>query len=201
MKVNTVQSNLALLIYLMRMVKSLMDNPTLYLEKYVRNIYYWRNKPLIWYPGDYNKNYWIKTSMINLRDTSWWFPFNGLLNNHYTSYVPFLFSVLTVTWADPSHPVLCRQQAALYEAGYRQPLGTQGLRHSPDSSTLQVRHHRFMNCALYKLRFWSWVLNMFTFWLTELSAQVPTISRLGSPRSSVMLYSKIRLLWPLIMEQ
>ena len=36
MKVNVVQNNLALLIYLMRMVKSLMDNPTLYLEKYVR---------------------------------------------------------------------------------------------------------------------------------------------------------------------
>ena len=30
-----VQNNLALLIYLMRMVKALMDNPTLYLEKYV----------------------------------------------------------------------------------------------------------------------------------------------------------------------
>lgn len=29
------QNNLALLIYLMRMVKALMDNPTLYLEKYV----------------------------------------------------------------------------------------------------------------------------------------------------------------------
>lgn len=35
-KVNVVQHNLALLIYLMRMVKSLFDNPTLYLEKYVR---------------------------------------------------------------------------------------------------------------------------------------------------------------------
>lgn len=34
-KVNVVQHNLALLIYLMRMVKSLFDNPTLYLEKYV----------------------------------------------------------------------------------------------------------------------------------------------------------------------
>ena len=34
-KVNVTQNNLALLIYLMRMVKSLMDNPTLYLEKYV----------------------------------------------------------------------------------------------------------------------------------------------------------------------
>lgn len=33
---NVVQNNLALLIYLMRMVKALMDNPTLYLEKYVR---------------------------------------------------------------------------------------------------------------------------------------------------------------------
>lgn len=32
---NVVQNNLALLIYLMRMVKALMDNPTLYLEKYV----------------------------------------------------------------------------------------------------------------------------------------------------------------------
>ncbi|XP_014118451.1 PREDICTED: transcription initiation factor TFIID subunit 6-like, partial [Pseudopodoces humilis] len=33
-RVNVVQNNLALLIYLMRMVKALMDNPTLYLEKY-----------------------------------------------------------------------------------------------------------------------------------------------------------------------
>ncbi|XP_010569792.1 PREDICTED: transcription initiation factor TFIID subunit 6 isoform X2 [Haliaeetus leucocephalus] len=32
-RVNVVQNNLALLIYLMRMVKALMDNPTLYLEK------------------------------------------------------------------------------------------------------------------------------------------------------------------------
>lgn len=36
-RVNVVQNNLALLIYLMRMVKALMDNPTLYLEKYVSN--------------------------------------------------------------------------------------------------------------------------------------------------------------------
>lgn len=35
-KVNVVQNNLALLIYLMRMVKALLDNPALYLEKYVR---------------------------------------------------------------------------------------------------------------------------------------------------------------------
>ena len=34
-KINVVQNNLALLIYLMRMVKSLLDNSTLYLEKYV----------------------------------------------------------------------------------------------------------------------------------------------------------------------
>ncbi|KAG9351685.1 hypothetical protein JZ751_022936 [Albula glossodonta] len=34
-RVNVVQNNLALLIYLMRMTKALMDNPTLYLEKYV----------------------------------------------------------------------------------------------------------------------------------------------------------------------
>ena len=34
-KVNVVQFNLALLIYLMRMVKALLDNQTLYLEKYV----------------------------------------------------------------------------------------------------------------------------------------------------------------------
>lgn len=33
-----VQNNLALLIYLMRMVKALMDNPTLYLEKYVSGV-------------------------------------------------------------------------------------------------------------------------------------------------------------------
>ncbi|XP_041348183.1 transcription initiation factor TFIID subunit 6-like [Gigantopelta aegis] len=37
-KVNVVQNNLALLIYLMRMVKSLMDNPTLYLEKYLHEM-------------------------------------------------------------------------------------------------------------------------------------------------------------------
>lgn len=34
-KVNVVQNNLALLIYLMRMVRALLDNPALYLEKYV----------------------------------------------------------------------------------------------------------------------------------------------------------------------
>ena len=32
---NVAQNNLVLLIYLMRMVKALLDNPTLYLEKYV----------------------------------------------------------------------------------------------------------------------------------------------------------------------
>lgn len=37
---NVVQNNLALLIYLMRMVKALMDNPTLYLEKYVSGFAY-----------------------------------------------------------------------------------------------------------------------------------------------------------------
>ncbi|XP_064794259.1 LOW QUALITY PROTEIN: transcription initiation factor TFIID subunit 6-like [Oncorhynchus masou masou] len=37
-RVNVVQNNLALLIYLMRMVKSLMDNPTLYLEKYLHEL-------------------------------------------------------------------------------------------------------------------------------------------------------------------
>ncbi|XP_014669571.1 PREDICTED: transcription initiation factor TFIID subunit 6-like [Priapulus caudatus] len=37
-KVNVVQNNLALLIYLMRMVKSLMDNTTLYLEKYLHEL-------------------------------------------------------------------------------------------------------------------------------------------------------------------
>lgn len=44
-RVNVVQNNLALLIYLMRMVKALMDNPTLYLEKYVsiENIYIYFN--------------------------------------------------------------------------------------------------------------------------------------------------------------
>lgn len=36
---NVVQNNLALLIYLMRMVKALMDNPTLYLEKYVSGLW------------------------------------------------------------------------------------------------------------------------------------------------------------------
>ena len=34
-KVNIVQNNLALLIYLMRMVRSLLDNKALYLEKYI----------------------------------------------------------------------------------------------------------------------------------------------------------------------
>jgi len=34
-KINVVQNNLAILIYLMRMVKALLDNQTLYLEKYV----------------------------------------------------------------------------------------------------------------------------------------------------------------------
>lgn len=38
-KVNVVQNNLALLIYLMRMVRALLDNPALYLEKYVRQIW------------------------------------------------------------------------------------------------------------------------------------------------------------------
>ncbi|XP_013408910.1 transcription initiation factor TFIID subunit 6 isoform X2 [Lingula anatina] len=37
-KVNVVQNNLALLIYLMRMVKSLMDNHNLYLEKYLHEL-------------------------------------------------------------------------------------------------------------------------------------------------------------------
>ncbi|PVD18299.1 hypothetical protein C0Q70_20848 [Pomacea canaliculata] len=37
-KINVVQNNLALLIYLMRMVKSLLDNQTLYLEKYLHEL-------------------------------------------------------------------------------------------------------------------------------------------------------------------
>lgn len=37
-KVNVVQNNLAILIYLMRMVRALLDNPALYLEKYVRHL-------------------------------------------------------------------------------------------------------------------------------------------------------------------
>ncbi|XP_076804470.1 transcription initiation factor TFIID subunit 6-like [Clavelina lepadiformis] len=37
-RVNVVQNNLALLIYLMRMVKALMDNPTLNLEKYLHEM-------------------------------------------------------------------------------------------------------------------------------------------------------------------
>ncbi|XP_030838091.1 transcription initiation factor TFIID subunit 6 [Strongylocentrotus purpuratus] len=37
-KVNVVQNNLAILIYLMRMVKALMDNVTLYLEKYLHEL-------------------------------------------------------------------------------------------------------------------------------------------------------------------
>lgn len=37
-KVNVVQNNLAILIYLMRMVKALLDNPALYLEKYLHEL-------------------------------------------------------------------------------------------------------------------------------------------------------------------
>ncbi|XP_039964166.1 transcription initiation factor TFIID subunit 6 isoform X1 [Bactrocera neohumeralis] len=37
-KVNVVQNNLALLIYLMRMVRALLDNPSLYLEKYLHEL-------------------------------------------------------------------------------------------------------------------------------------------------------------------
>ncbi|XP_053694449.1 transcription initiation factor TFIID subunit 6 [Sabethes cyaneus] len=37
-KVNVVQNNLALLIYLMRMVRALLDNPALYLEKYLHEM-------------------------------------------------------------------------------------------------------------------------------------------------------------------
>lgn len=38
-RVNVVQKNLALLIYLMRMVKAMLDNPSLYLEKYVKHCF------------------------------------------------------------------------------------------------------------------------------------------------------------------
>lgn len=37
-KINVVQNNLALLIYLMRMVKSLLDNQTIYLDKYLHDL-------------------------------------------------------------------------------------------------------------------------------------------------------------------
>lgn len=37
-KINVVQNNLALLIYLMRMVKSLLDNQNIYLDKYVSGL-------------------------------------------------------------------------------------------------------------------------------------------------------------------
>ncbi|GFR62456.1 transcription initiation factor TFIID subunit 6 [Elysia marginata] len=37
-KINVVQNNLALLIYLMRMVKSLLDNQTVYLDKYLHDL-------------------------------------------------------------------------------------------------------------------------------------------------------------------
>lgn len=37
-RINVVQNNLALLIYLMRMAKSLMENPALYLEKYLHDL-------------------------------------------------------------------------------------------------------------------------------------------------------------------
>jgi len=52
-RVNVVQNNLALLIYLMRMVKALMDNSTLNLEKYVRAIVHFffptRILPMMWF--------------------------------------------------------------------------------------------------------------------------------------------------------
>lgn len=35
---NTVQSNLALLIYLVRMLKALLENPNLYLDKYLHEM-------------------------------------------------------------------------------------------------------------------------------------------------------------------
>ena len=38
-KVNVAQHNMALLIYLMRMVKALLDNSSLFLEKYVSIIH------------------------------------------------------------------------------------------------------------------------------------------------------------------
>ena len=51
MRVNVVQNNLALLIYLMRMVKALMDNPTLYLEKYVSGpVWRGRGRAVTWGP-------------------------------------------------------------------------------------------------------------------------------------------------------
>ena len=37
-RVNVVQHNLAILIYLMRMVKSLLENQTLFLEKYLHEL-------------------------------------------------------------------------------------------------------------------------------------------------------------------
>ncbi|XP_001599379.2 transcription initiation factor TFIID subunit 6 [Nasonia vitripennis] len=37
-RINVVQNNLAILIYLMRMVKALLDNPSLYLEKYLHEL-------------------------------------------------------------------------------------------------------------------------------------------------------------------
>ena len=48
---NVVQNNLALLIYLMRMVKALMDNPTLNLEKYVSFLAFFRNPDLLFSCG------------------------------------------------------------------------------------------------------------------------------------------------------
>lgn len=74
-RVNVVQNNLALLIYLMRMVKALMDNPTLYLEKYV---------------SKQNKQHVV-------------FSFEGShLSKCFNSNMIFFLSVFVAAWAHPS---------------------------------------------------------------------------------------------------
>lgn len=73
-RVNVVQNNLALLIYLMRMVKALMDNPTLYLEKYVSP----ENKQMMLFIEGYN------------------------LNVYFYSNVIIVLSVFAAAWAHPS---------------------------------------------------------------------------------------------------
>lgn len=64
-KVNVVQNNLALLIYLMRMVKALLDNPALYLEKYVSFIKL-SKKTVISYTYIHTYTYMLFQFFINL---------------------------------------------------------------------------------------------------------------------------------------
>lgn len=68
-RVNVVQNNLALLIYLMRMVKALMDNPTLYLEKYVSAA----NKACTFFKGDHlHIWFWFFNHSCMSSSQLWW---------------------------------------------------------------------------------------------------------------------------------